>query len=255
MLSINRGEDVGVLYVLKRNAKKVKNDLEEEGMLNKDFRMMGGVGDEWKECIAVPIIDDPSKSYSSDDIMGYGRQLCPYSTSLLGNHQQRTPRTGEKTTTSSLTMLQRALLSTADSFHPRSPEDDSLTSIVQSLSLALCPKKLEMVGDDNTLVIPRNAFDGKDDTFREFILQAGCSENRVDEFLQELWKQLAMYYKTPRVVRKGVIDAESPVRVSGYRLLWPHSGVPETTGMCCHFLFLRRFFFKYSSPAHLTHIV
>jgi hypothetical protein len=233
MLSINRGEDVGVLYVLKRNAKKVKNDLEEEGILNKDFRMMEGVGDEWKECIAVPIIEDSSKSYSSNDVMGHGRQLCPYSTSLLGNHQQRTPRTGEKPTASSLTMLQRALLSTADIFHPRSPEDDSLTKVVQSLSLTLCPKKLEMVGDDNTLVIPRKAFDGKDDTFREFILQAGCSENRVDEFLQELWKQLAAYYKVPRVVRKGEIDAESPVRVSGYRLLWPYSGIAQATGMCC----------------------
>ena len=249
ILSTDGGEDVGVLYVLKRSAKKVKNDLEEEGMLNKDFRMMGGVGDEWKECIAVPIIEDPSKSYSSDEIMGYGRQLCPYSTSLLGNHQQRTPRTGEKTTTSVLTMLQRALLSTADSFQPRSPEDDSLTKVVQSLSLTLCPKKLEMVGDDNTLVIPRKAFDGKDDTFREFIVQAGCNENCVDEFLQELWKQLAAYYKVPRVVRKGEIDAESPVRVSGYRLLWPFTGIPETTGMCCCFLFLRLIFQVSSSTS------
>lgn len=232
MLSRDRGEDVGVLYVLKRNAKKVKNDLEKEGMLNKDFRMMEGVGDEWKECIAVPIIEDSSKRYSSDDVMGYGRKFCPYSTSLLGNHQQRTPRTGENSITSGLTMVQRALLSTADSFGPRLPEDDSLTKVVQSLSLALCPKKLEMLGDDNTLVIPRKAFDGKDDTFREFVLQAGCSENRVDEFLQELWKQLAAYYKIPRVVRKGEIDPESAVRVSGYRLLWPYTGIPETTGMC-----------------------
>jgi hypothetical protein len=233
MLSREGGEDVRVLYVLKRNAKKVKNDLEEEGILNKDFRMMEGVGDEWKECIAVPIIEDPSKSYSSDDVMGYGRQLCPYSTSLLGNHQQRRPRTGGETTTSNLTMVQRALLSTADSFRPRSPEDDPLTNAVQSLRLALCPKSLEMLGDDNTLVIPRKAFDTKDNTFREFVLQAGCSENRVDEFLPELWKQLATYYKSSRVVRKGEIDPESGVRESGYRLLWPYSGIPERTGMCC----------------------
>jgi hypothetical protein len=232
MLSRDRGEDVGVLYVLKRNAKKVKNDLEEEGILNKDFRMNEGVGD-WKECIAVPIIEDSSKSYSSDDVMGYGRQLCPYSTSLLGNHQQRRPRTDGKTTISSLTMVQRALLSTADSFHPRSPDDDSLTNVIQSLGLALCPKTLEMLGDDKTLVIPLKAFDGKDSTFREFVLQAGCSENRVDEFVQELWKQLAAYYKISRVVRKGEIDPESGVRQSGYRLLWPYSGIPETTGMCC----------------------
>jgi hypothetical protein len=230
VLSSEQGEEVSVLYVSKRNAKKVKNDLEEEGILNKDFRMTAGV-DGWNECIAVPIIEESSTSYSSDVVMGYGQQLCPYSTSVLGNQQQRRPRTGDEAATSSLTMIQQALLSTADSFRPQSSKEDPLTSAVKSFSLALCPKTLEMLGDDNTLVIPRKAFDRKNNTFLEFVLQAGCSENRLDEFFEELWKQLATYYKSPRVVRKGEVDPESGVRESGYRLLWPYSGIPERTGM------------------------
>jgi hypothetical protein len=229
-----QGEVVVVLYVLKKDAKLVKNDLEGKGLLNKDFRMMPGVN-KWDECIAVPIIqDDSDESYTSEHVVGYGHHCCPYSTSLLGNHQHRTPRTnGEATSASSrLTLVQRALLSTADSFRQQPCTEEALIETIESLNLALCPRTLEMLGDDNTLVVPRKAFDKTDDAFREYILASGCEETRFGDFFVELWKQLAACYKSPRVVRKGEVDRDSGVRESGYRLLWPFSGIPDKTGKC-----------------------
>lgn len=223
------------MFVLKRNAKHVKNELEkQDNVLHKDFRMTPAVSVEWKECIAVPIIKDSgyTPSFEAGVIMGYGRQYCPYSTSLLGNHQHRTPRTGHETNSSSsnLTLVQRALLSTADVFRPGSYTDDLLVTTVESLSLVLCPKKLEKLGDDNTLVVPRRAFDGNDEAFRDFVRECGYKGGDLDDYFSELWKQLASYSKSPRVVRKGEVDPESGVRESGYRMLWPFSGVPDETG-------------------------
>lgn len=39
--------------------------------------------------------------------------------------------------------------------------------------------------------------------------------------MKELWSQVAIAYKCPRILRKGGVDPNSRIRQTGYRLLWP----------------------------------
>ena len=235
MTSLNdRGEEVTVLYVSRTDAKRLKNLLEQKGLLNKDFRMApAATSEEWKDCIAVPIIKDSLEILNLDGVLGCGVQFCPYSSSLLGKHLQRTPRK-QKGDSSSRTLVQLALWNTCEAFRSRSASSltkEKIWEIIQTLNIAVCPRNLELLGDDDTLVIHRRAFDLQDGDFQHLVHEAGCqTEDSQKEFMSELWKQLAAVYKSPRVVRKGQVDPDSGIRESGYLLLWPYSGVPDQTG-------------------------
>jgi len=233
-----QGEEVTVLYVSRTDAKRLKNLLEQRDLLNKDFRMAPATSEEWQDYIAVPIIKDSFEVRNFDGIRGEGSEFCRYSSSLLGNHLQRRPRKQKGDPSTSHTLVQLALWNTAESFRSQSPSNltkETAWRRIKSLDIAVCPRNLELLGDDNTLVIHRRAFNLQDETFRQLVHGAGCqTEDAQKEFMFELWKQLATVYKSPRVVKKGEVHPDSSVRESGYRLLWPLSGVPDQTGK--HFL-------------------
>mmetsp|Transcript_24876 Transcript_24876/g.53663 ORF Transcript_24876/g.53663 Transcript_24876/m.53663 type:complete len:640 (+) Transcript_24876:194-2113(+) len=141
-----------------------------------------------KNCIAVPVTaecterlqqyhdrskaaDSSSASTCNDDdimlsklIVGFGRQTCPFSTSMLGNNNinnRHRTTAGPKTP---LTNVQYALIETLttwlDNNDNKISNDENnkatrIETLVRSLSIQTCPKKLEVIGDDRTLVVPR----------------------------------------------------------------------------------------------------
>jgi hypothetical protein len=89
------------------------------------------------------------------------------------------------------------------------------------LNTQTCPKKLELLGDDRTLIIPRKGFLTTDESFRLLV---------ADQDVKELWENLAQVFGSPRVARRGDIDPSSPIRESGHELLWPISEKLDSTG-------------------------
>jgi len=259
------GEVVRVLYVEPANAKLVKTELEKEGVIDKDFRMTRGIGggcradeDEhppssetsWNNCIAIPILhcgdDDSSQQKVATHrlVKGSGFQFCPFSTTFLGNNNharrpRRRVRDRPSTATTNTTLVQtgllRALLAgTAHSLDSnRGVEQDAdadaallLLQKIRSLPPDICPSKLELFGDDRTVVIPPHAFDSqKSDCFRALLLLSNknvATHNGADDdaFFQSLWSTLASLYGSNRVVRRGGVHQDSGIRQSGYSILW-----------------------------------
>lgn len=215
----NGGEVVNVWLVTKKAAKKVKTLLESTGKLNRDFRMTPCTSQtDW---IAIPVLDIDGWE-TIEGVVGCSTQLCPFSTALLGNHQQRRPR---KTTLdgTQLSLVQRALLAAA---LPYSCNEQ----LVTLLSIDVCPRSLEQLGDDHTLVVPRYALHPETKDFAALLAEIGVDD--VKAFMASLYESLATLYKSPRVVRRDGIDKESKVRESRYRLLWPFDGIPDSTGTC-----------------------
>lgn len=198
-----KSEVTSVVYVKKCDAKLVKDLLENDKYLNKDFRMVP-----FNDVIAIPVNFEMSQGNHvwTDKVVSIGHHECPYSTAKLGNN--RCAVEGE------LTRVQQGLWNWLR-------KDARVKETILKLDPLICPRKLELFGDDQTLIIPRKAFSLKDDAFRSL---AG------DDDINELWKHLAVVYDSPRVARRGDIDPNSPIRESGHELLWPFSGKPTTTG-------------------------
>ena len=192
-------------------------------------------------------------------VSGFGRYCCPYSTTMLGNNNRRKKMMDDECRDESgrrsdkLSIVHSTLVSTLLSLHEgngaetnsASSKDvgNEITKAVKSTDAQCCPTKLEVMGDDRTLVIPRYALYMEDLNevsptirkkcaveFRELILQAldvlGLDEQGPNtETLQKLqgllWMNLAEAYGSKRVVRRGDIHPESGVRESGHRILWP----------------------------------
>lgn len=221
-----------VLYVLKRNAKPAKNALEEAKLLNKNFRMAppdpSVAGLNLEDCISIPVVKEFDGSVLGSwnyFVQSSGVQICPYSSSVLGSGRQvsGTSNMGDE----DLTLVQQAILETLLSFlSTAQTSQGQLRKQIRSLEPTVCPKKLEIFGDDRTLVIPPHAFQG--DEF-EFMICANEQELRPSR-TNSLWKHLAEAHHSPRVARRGTVDKESSIRQSGHRLLWPFSGIPDETG-------------------------
>lgn len=320
-----------VLYVHRRDAKTLKSRLETENLLDKRFRMIQSASDATivlencnlpatdsdvdaiasGQCIAVPVTDEcvgrfgirtketnnkaasPSEGSWETYAIASGRQLCPFSSSALGNQnhamisrlvqqnydgrieQSKQNNTQADTEISNLTKIQCVVVETLVNYYTESTKksDNSLDqkelasfqemakTSVSSLSIKTCPKKLEVMGDDRTLVVPSTAFLLQEqETTNEFhqlltniTSQTIRNSPREDEYStmcklqQKLWENLASLYHSPRVVRRGDIDPESGVRESGHRILWPlpvsitssnneatkctnHGYIPQSTG-------------------------
>jgi 16S rRNA G966 N2-methylase RsmD len=213
-------------------------------------------------------------------VVAYGRQSCPFSTSTLGNQnhvissrlvkqQQKSDTIIEKSKSknnnevlsSNLNNIQYVLVKTmvdyrienilkkkSDNNNTNQDELESFQKMVEtsvlSLSVKTCPKKLEVMGDDRTLVIPSTAFLINEDDmtrtqkFHQFISKMiddktsnTTNNNTVYQIQENFWKNLASLYQSPRVVRRGDIDPENGKRESGHRLLWPLPGsvTPSST--------------------------
>jgi Met-10+ like-protein len=203
----DKSECTPVIYVAQRNAKLVKELLAKKDYLNKDFRMVPALAE--NDLIAIPVKLGFYKDESAwgDMVVGTGEQECPYSTAKLGNSRVSVQH--------DLTRVQQALWNWLK-------KDATIKEKVLQLNANVCPKKLELFGDDRTLIIPRKAFSLDDDTFRSMVV--GHAN------LNDLWRHLAQVYDSPRVAKRGDIDPNSPIRESGHEILWPVSGRPDTTG-------------------------
>lgn len=253
------------------------------------------------KCIAVPVTEeciDRFRTYIKNDCklsnisdensweryaVASGRQLCPFSTSTLGNqnHAIASRLTQQKfdgivlSKSSNLTNIKCVVVKTLVDFLVESVKNFEILidqeelafqakmveASVLSLCVKACPQKLEVIGDDRTLVVPGTAFlINDDDTTQQFhqLLTNVCTRrddnssvttnHTMYEIQKMLWKNLASLYKSTRVVRRGDIDSESAVRESGHRILWPlpasitssnsvnesrctnHGYIPQSTG-------------------------
>eukprot|EP00980_Cylindrotheca_fusiformis_P022372 scaffold9262_cov107-Cylindrotheca_fusiformis.AAC.1 len=266
----NNPSPVKVICVLKKNAKLVKTALEEANLLNKNYRMVPS--QEWPDCIAVPVLHHGIPVENGDDrqqqlswtkwIEHESEQICPYSTSVLGNfgqlqqqqQQQQQKASADATSNSGggdaaavaqqpMTPSQQAIYDTIRNMstnHPDHNNDILILQKIQELHPSVCPKKLEVFGDDRTLVIPSTAFQGSSNEFFFFdslirLFPSTNDDNKTNldhhTVMDFFWKRLAAIHKSQRIVRKGTVNPNSKIRESGHRLVWPVSGIPETTGI------------------------
>jgi hypothetical protein len=232
---------VKVLYVLKRNTKAVKCHLEDENLLNQNFRIAQPVSNNTKsedqqqsaalqDCVAIPIVssfDISEEGPWSKYIVEVGEQICPYSTSVLGSNRQVT---GSSNKGGDLTLVEQALIETMESSIDsiNSMDKQEFLKRIREIGAKSCPKKIEIFGDDRTLVIPPGSFEGESfHSLFSSLLQEG--DAAMPEILETLWKNLARAHKSSRIVRRGAIDKESKIRHSGHVLVWPYpSNVKET---------------------------
>lgn len=216
------------------------------------------------QCIAVPVsqsfIDDKLQEHKLvlQIIVAVGVQHCPYSTSMgNSNRDALSSKNNTKNTLSSnevrLNDVQHALVETLVSHYSASIEknEDSdmnvrscrgmIVKSVLSLSHQTCPKKLEIMGDDRTLVLPRWSFfifkledertiadkrRGVLNEFRNLIIKCQFNMQYASGRLNQeevsfvniqslLWEKLARTHRCSRVVRCGDIHPNSSVRESG----------------------------------------
>jgi Met-10+ like-protein len=270
------GEVVDVVIVKSTDAKLVKNKLEEYNVLDKDFRLAPSIASlssesspskQQQTCIALPLSytnDDTSHDetslrhvinsvlYPLNIIFDFGKQFCPYSSTVLGNRNQISRscqllnsigETHQQQKTLSLTLVQSGVIKAFLMFLDHSRVSTStlhearvnlvrqLENETRKLHLNTCPKSLQYFGDDKTIVIPLKAFDiYRDEAFRKFIsfgislIFSNIDEKYdMDDFFfvsTFFWKGLAHVFSSNRIVRRGEISPESKIRLSEYKILW-----------------------------------
>eukprot|EP00934_Nitzschia_sp_Nitz4_P003629 Nitzschia sp. Nitz4//scaffold347_size17400//9706//11130//NITZ4_008835-RA/size17400-processed-gene-0.18-mRNA-1//-1//CDS//3329548666//3619//frame0 len=211
---------VPVVYVPKHRAKATKKALEDVGFLDKNFRMVpADVQSGYQDAIALPInctLDKESSEEWTKDVLGTGQQHCPFSTKM-GNNRQNNKRWQDP----SLSLVQQALLQALFRNPSTKTSCKSWLDKLKVLDTTVCPKKLEVFGDDRTLVLPPGAFEGP--TFLSLVEEAGVE-------MDTIWPVMLVVHGSSRIVRRGAIDPESGTRQSGHRMVYPLSGVSEATG-------------------------
>lgn len=242
------GEEVHVLFFDKIDAKNIKNKLEENGFLNKEFRMTTCSSNElYIGCIAAPLVLDVDESIinslflETNVIRGFGIQFCPYSTSSLGNHTTVRSLTRKQTPSdkASITLVQSGIMKAFSEFLNQNKIvvnisrniSDILIEIEENLlelNQISCPKTLQYLGDDKTLILPLKSFDIERDVAVGSFISSSLQKCMTDsdhkncvEFVNcYLWKSLAYTFSSSRVVRRGEINPNSKIRLSEYKILW-----------------------------------
>lgn len=122
-----------------------------------------------------------------------------------------------------LTRVQHALLEAliSCSSEPLSScRRDAIAHELQGLPIEICPKKLEEISEDHTLVIPTEAFRSEDVCF-ESLLEKTVGVRELDEDSADcFWRTFATFYHSPRVIRCNDTDSVSTIQESN--VLWPH---------------------------------
>jgi hypothetical protein len=226
-----------------------------------------------KRYIAIPIVKPfheillEQQQHSSSSLMDvlqqivicHGKQSCLYSTSTLGNihsnsmnptsmSRNNSKKNGRLTSSSnSRTMIQEIFINTIFSYNNNDDHDyDRIIKYIDKLSSITCPTKLEIMGDDHTVVIPFQAFNYNTSTsfkssssstdcysykqfLDEFVYNRNkhyiyqynpCENGSYDNFHSLLWSNIAKLYNSSRIVRRGEIDPNSKIRHSGHVILW-----------------------------------
>lgn len=233
------GQEVAVVYARKRDAKRVKSALEEAQLLDRNFRMVSSTISA-EETIALPVIEPfVMDSRWKEVLVGQGRQFCPFSTKIMG-------RSGRTSLPPNLTAVEAAMFLTVQALtdtqgmHEPIDNPQSILQNLHDLGLKYCPPKLEIFGDDRTVVIPPRAFtedfwerfDSLVSSYSTSTTVMGVNDASDDDFRikKTFWKNLANTHGSSRIVRRGTIDPDSHIRHSGHRLIYPHEGIPDTTG-------------------------
>jgi hypothetical protein len=228
MLLSGDGRQACVIHVLKKNAKAAKMALAASSMLNKNFRMVPSDFDQ--DCIAIPVNDDFNELGSNllpCTIESVGTQVCPFSSLMLGNYRRKLivlENDNQNGVLKTFTSGQQALFQTINQLSSIEDKNEHLITKVQLLNSTVCPKKLETFGDDRTLLLAPGAFEGPE-------FDCLLTEWNID--ISKFWSHLALCQNSKRIARRGTVDPNSKIRQSGHRLVWPYSGIPETTGLFC----------------------
>jgi hypothetical protein len=237
-----RGEVARVVFVVNHAAKTVKTHLENDQMIRRDLRLttvQNNVdednGTDAVVVIAVPLLA-PDETYESkllekmEDgvVQGFGFYKCPYSSATLGNHNALRRRNGQH---ARFNLVQTGLLQAVKEF-VRENQTTTLTQTSEATAIAtsclerhiecstsdFCLTKLELWGDDRTVVVPLLAFQN---SATLSTLLGTVDETWHGDFQSRyLWRNLAKVYSSRRVVLRGEVDPNSPTRQSGYSLLW-----------------------------------
>lgn len=245
---MKHGDNVPVLFVRKSDAKRTKIELEVRGMLNKDYKISEtrskNVG---TNCVAVPLLESEVSENTISSILsalmiesrGFGIQYCSYSTSMLGNQNKiKQSILSTKKSSPPLTLVQSGIIKAFatfwDNYDGENEKNNSIYTALETklleLDLGTCPKTLQYLGDDRTLVIPLRAFDIDRCAAFHQLISFGINQNNLrsnkevvscEKFIAEyLWTGLATVYNSHRVVRRGEIDPDSHIRLSEYKILW-----------------------------------
>jgi Met-10+ like-protein len=239
----DNGEVARVVFVISHAAKTVKTHLENDRMIRRDLRLTTvqtnvdeDNGIDAVVVIAVPLLV-PDEAYESkllakmEDgvVRGFGFYKCPYSSATLGNHNALRRRNGPQQ--SRLNLVQTGLLQAVKEFL-REKQTLTMTQTSDATAVAtsslerqiecstsdFCPTKLELWGDDRTVVVPLSAF--QNSATLSILLGTMDETWHVDFQTRYLWRNLANVYSSRRVVVRGEVDPNSPTRQSGYSLLW-----------------------------------
>lgn len=231
------GEVVKVAVVAKADAKKIKTQLEHLGRLNRGFRMIpcctASSGNK-EDCIAIPVLlteeEDAAFLEAMESSLLEMRLLhCPYSSARLTQQHQLCSTQPNISGKSNFTLVQRALFETCQAHSTAEQPEIAIQLSIQSLGRSSCPRSLEVLGDDRTLVLPKMALNGNDPAFcqalqamKVMVVDGGEDGHPTTApFWMDLWKNIALLHQSPRIVRRGGVDPQSPVRESNYRILWP----------------------------------
>ncbi len=189
-----------VVFTDKKDAKIVKTVLKERRALDDRYRMCPSINN--SSCIAIPILE--SHNLSFDKIVGVGKQFCPFSSRVLGNKNELYSSFHSKR---ELNSIQQLVFDTL--LEARLQEDTAHECVeyILSLSKEQCPSKIQRIGDDQTLLIPPNAFNFFESTDRQEIF----------------YQKLAKIHQSSRIVRKhpNGISPDSPIRESKTQIVWP----------------------------------
>ncbi|KAL7569302.1 hypothetical protein ACA910_016848 [Epithemia clementina (nom. ined.)] len=228
----------------------MKDVISQYHFLDKRFRLTPSSVE--KDVIAIPVIVAQAADQSGDSfhslsslsctsILGSGQQFCLYSTSMLGNNnvhvrsQQKTTMAladSDKLSALSISPVEQALIGAIHELRP-SNDHQTLLELVRLLPSICCPKRLELMGDDRSVVIPPQALSLDEKNFSEWLDEIfDLQPHNRQDIMIKVWGNIALLHKSTRVVRKGSVLPESGVRESNYKILWPEPGVgsAELTG-------------------------
>ena len=228
----SKGGTTTVVYAMQKDAKKAKDLLDKSGFLDKDYRMGPSKDDDFAEMIAIPVCiegDLDAEMMGIEGIVGHGKQICPFSTGVLGNHKGKIQSVSQK---ERVTPIEQALLTSLKQSTSDWKSDEEVLEQLRKLGNKVIPKRPEVFGDDRTLVIHSRVLSENDLAFSSFLDELGIrTREQKDEFFLILWEKLAIELESPRVVRKGEVQPESRVRESNFRILWPRQDAePKLSG-------------------------
>lgn len=220
-----------MVYAPCSQAKMIKTHLEEIGGIHKGFRMV---------CLGARVAIPLSEGFSEKDAVSdpvlaslgtleFGKERCPFSSAVLGNQRIPTFHPDSNPTMKNWSLCQIALLNVLRHHLPDVEITSDHRERINSVSNTVCPKSLERLGDDRTVVLPQQALNpvaAEDTVFYSWFYRTcsrGGTSLLLDQLWLEVWKEIAHLAESSRVVRKDSIDPDSGIRESGYTILWPGS--------------------------------